>query len=140
MWLCSFGIHVEFHVEKVPKSHAYITRVVFRFVEADVKEHFVDGLDGLRKIDAYISQLPLLQLVILETNAPTIHSDVAAAVLTEVGECRVQQRTCENAHRLAIKAKHAAQKAPARWSQNAQETSLSPFWYLRRHAGEWADW
>ena len=114
------------------QQSSYIRQIIIRLSRDDITPDFEKGRDAFPQLQEAISQLALLRSVILESRNNTDNGDALAGLLRK-GGLHVEQRTCEQAHSIHLKAKTSTAHLNAM-------PFLSPFWLLKRHCDEWRNW
>ena len=94
---------------------------------------------AMQELDRHLACLQHLRGVVVETKGTTSESDLLVEGLTSIGASKLHQRTCEQAHKLALDVKKARRRCDPPYL-------VSPYWYLNqwakypRQAERWEAW
>ena len=127
---------IEFHSRQDDPHHSGAARVhvcLLRVRYETVRELKKTG--SLKALGETLAQFAYLETVVLETGHRFDIDKVPPLLELLRNTCGagVQHRTCDDAHKLALRAKNSP-------SRSTGEGLLSPFWCLERHVELWDDW
>ena len=132
-------VQIEFHVINGVPLHSGAAYVHHCLLRVWTNKDLQDLMEESTILSGLLGQLSHLETLTLETgDIPGSNSDNAMSlfeVLRKVCAVEVRHRTCDEAHKLALRAKNS--KGAFR-STGAE--LLSPLWCMQAHSWKWNSW
>ena len=136
-WLHSYDIHIEFYMSQERESASTTSDQTDKFAHIHWIVIQCFSTQGVSKsgegLAEYLAQFGHLQGITFETPDTTTERDPLVRMLTSIDARKVHQRTCEQAHKLALDAKKAG-------VSHDSPCLVSPFWRGKLFSWHRYDW